>query len=275
MLICNWAFCVRNARISQAPSLRSRRQLKPRLCRTRPITAWRRCTGAWEKQKRPARRSSCSSRSPNRKARKPNVNAARFSSLCIPFARRILRHRLQLLPIRVELMRLVPIQKSTAPPELRWGGEGNFRSIRCDVTLESELQPELNEARVVHRVVYLTKAKCPDVVDRQAELRVVEQVEELRPEVQVHILPRQRELLDDGEVRVHEVWTVDGHARSIPEATDPEVVDRTNEASRVNVLETLMAGRVGITTRDFVRAIKVVPVAAVVKRNSGLIKGVN
>ena len=163
-------------------------------------------------------------------------------------------------------MRLAPIQKSTAPPELRWGGEGNFRSIRCDVTLESELQPELNEARVVHRVVYLTKSRCPDIVDRQAELRVVEQVEELRPEVQAHILPRQRELLDDGEIRVHEVWTVDGHARSIP-----EVADRTDEASRVNVLETLMAGRRGITTRDSVRAIKVVPVAAIVKKNSRLV----
>ena len=198
------------------------------------------------------------------------MNAARFSSLCIRFATRILRDRLQLLLIRVELMRLVPLQNSTAPPELRWGGEGNFRSIRCDVTLEGELQPELNEARVVHRVVHLTKARRPDVVDRQAELCVVEQVEELRPEVQAHILPWQRELLDDGKVRVHEVWTVDGQARSIP-----EVADRTDKASRVNVLEILMAGRRGITTRDFVRAIKVVSVAAVVKKNGRLVYGVD
>jgi len=49
------------------------------------------------------------------------------------------------------------------------GRRGNFRSIRCELALETELSPKLNEARVVHRVVYLTKAKCPDVVDRQAE----------------------------------------------------------------------------------------------------------
>jgi len=47
-------------------------------------------------------------------------------------------------------------------------------------------------------------------------------------------------MLDDGEVRVHEVWTVDGHARSIP-----EVADRSDEASRVNVLETLVAAEEG------------------------------
>src|SRR5882724_93755 len=262
MLICNWAFCVRNARIFQAPSLHSRRQLKPPLCRTRPITAWRRFTGAWDKQTRPARRSSCSSRSPNRKARKPNVNAARFSSLCIRFAIRILRHRLELLLIRVELMRLVPIQKSTAPPELRWGGEGNFRSIRCELALESELQSELNEAGVVHRAVHRSKTRGVDIVDRQAELRVVKQVEELRPEVQAHILPRQSELLDDGKVRIHEVRTVNGHARGMP-----EMVDGFREARFVDVLQFRLIGG-NITTRHLVRAIVVICVAPVVEEHS-------
>ena len=86
--------------------------------------------------------------------------------------------------------------------------------------LERKFQPELNNARIVHGRVHGSKARRIDVVDRQAELGVVPQVEELRPEVQAHILPRQGELLDDGEVRVHEVWTIDGHARSIPEVAD-------------------------------------------------------
>src|SRR6266481_9612741 len=119
--------------------------------------------------------------------------------------------------------------------------------------LERKLQSELNHARIVHRGVYLTKARCTNVIDRQAELRVVEQVEKLRPKVQAHVFPRQCELLDDREVRVHEVRAVDGHARSIP-----EVADRSGEASRVNVLQTLVAGRRGITTRDSVRAIVVI-----------------
>ncbi len=79
-------------------------------------------------------------------------------------------------------MIFVLLQETTAPPELRWGGEGNFRSIRSERALETELQSELNEAGVVHRAVHRSKTLGVDIVDRQAELRVVKQVEELKAE---------------------------------------------------------------------------------------------
>src|SRR6266481_6715455 len=136
--------------------------------------------------------------------------------------------------------------------------------------LERKLQSELNHARIVHRGVYLTKARCTNVIDRQAELRVVEQVEKLRPKVQAHVFPRQCELLDDRKIRIDEVWAVDRHARSIS-----KVADRSGKASRVNVLQTRIVGCIGITAGDSVRAVKVVPVAAAIEGNSRLVAAVD
>jgi hypothetical protein len=112
-------------------------------------------------------------------------------------------------------------------------------------SLERKLQPKLNDSRVVHRGVYRAESRCVDVVHRQAELGVVEQVEELGAEVQAHIFPRQRELFDHGKVRVHEVGAVDGHAGGVAECED----GGRNEAGGVYVLQLTVVSPIDIATR--------------------------
>src|SRR5580698_3538987 len=71
--------------------------------------------------------------------------------------------------------------------------------------LESQLQTELDETWVVYRRVDRAEAEAVDVVEGHAELRMVEKVEEFRPEIQTHIFPRQLELFDHGEIGIHEI----------------------------------------------------------------------
>src|SRR5215469_13519348 len=77
--------------------------------------------------------------------------------------------------------------------------------------LERQLQPELDQPRVVHGVADLPeRGRRAYIVGHagnpgQAELRMVEQVEYLGPEIQPHILPGQREPLDHREVGIHKV----------------------------------------------------------------------
>src|SRR6201981_4140625 len=107
-------------------------------------------------------------------------------------------------------------QKQDRPAEVPVG-----RSIcRCtrlvkNWALERELQPKLHNARVVHCRIHNSKARCVDVADWRAELRVVEWVEELRSEVQTHIFPGQRELFDHGKIRVHKTGPVNGQWRRV------------------------------------------------------------
>lgn len=72
--------------------------------------------------------------------------------------------------------------------------------------LEVEFERELYQSRIVHGRVYRAEADCAYVVDRQAKLCVIEEVEELCAEVQAH-LSWQGKLLDDGEIRIDEVGT--------------------------------------------------------------------
>jgi len=73
------------------------------------------------------------------------------------------------------------------------------------VSSEIELERELNQPRVVYRIVNDAKGGLSiDVLLAAAsrtahiELRMIEQVEELRAELQIHSFPeRKREILDD------------------------------------------------------------------------------
>jgi hypothetical protein len=75
-------------------------------------------------------------------------------------------------------------------------GQVQIQDCRSRTDLEIQLQPKLHQPRIVHRRVHRAEAGCVEIADRLTELRVVKQVEEFRPEMQVHILPRQPELLD-------------------------------------------------------------------------------
>ena len=73
--------------------------------------------------------------------------------------------------------------------------------------LEPQLKGKLDRARVVCRLIngladYAETAGRVDVLlsrtreTRQEEVRVVKQIEELRAEIQSHVLPRERKMLD-------------------------------------------------------------------------------
>src|ERR1035438_8402321 len=79
------------------------------------------------------------------------------------------------------------------------------------LALKRQFESELNHPRIVHRVINHGKRgrievrTGPDTAGR-TELRMVEQVEELRPKIQPHSFPRNK-VLNDREVRVHETRT--------------------------------------------------------------------
>src|ERR1700688_400625 len=137
----------------------------------------------------------------------------------------------------------------------------NYTSVAvASGALKSELQPELQETRIVYSRVGRAEADCVDIANRLTELRVVKQVEKFRPEIQAHILPRQPELLDHGEVRVDKVRTVDGYTAGVAKLT----VCRLGKAGRVYVLYLGLVG-VGVAASHLVWTVEVVAVAAGVK----------
>src|SRR6266849_5859362 len=102
------------------------------------------------------------------------------------------------------------------PRIVQWAGLKDRKALQPGKELEGQLQPELDDARIVDDEGFRTKpATRSDVgiasasINGQTELRVVEEVKELRPEIETHVFPGQLELLDDGEVGVDEVRPVD------------------------------------------------------------------
>jgi hypothetical protein len=58
---------------------------------------------------------------------------------------------------------------------------------------------------------------------------MVEQVKELRSEVQTHVLPGQNKLFDNGKIRVYETGAVNRQSRCVAKVTN-----RLSESTRVN-----------------------------------------
>src|SRR6266852_7529430 len=145
--------------------------------------------------------------------------------------------------------------------------------------LESKLEPKLHDARIVHRRVHRAKPKGSNIVNRRTELGVVEEIEELRPEIQAHAFPRQRELFDHGEVGVDETRTRDRDAIRVPQFPEEHTVNldnrRRNKAGRVDPLVPAVVGRVRVATSNPVWPVKIVPVAAVLEEDSRLVKAVD
>src|SRR5258708_27916663 len=90
--------------------------------------------------------------------------------------------------------------------------------------LERQLETELHETRVVHRGSDRAKRRGVEIRHKKAaggvggrKLRMVEEVEEFRPEIQAHVFPRQGELLDNRKVGIDEVRSRQRRARRISE----------------------------------------------------------
>ena len=71
------------------------------------------------------------------------------------------------------------------------------KPIACPTGLEQEFEGKLNQTWVIHRIVYDAESgRGIQVRSRAAELRMIEQIEELGPQVKPHPFTRQHEMLD-------------------------------------------------------------------------------
>ena len=96
-------------------------------------------------------------------------------------------------------------------------GTGNRLSSAAP---KSELQPELHTPGTVDGGIdFPERAGSIEVAARQSKLRMVEQVEDFRAEIEAGIFPGQRKALDHREVGVDEVRSVNRSAVGISELT--------------------------------------------------------
>src|SRR4029077_189639 len=157
----------------------------------------------------------------------------------------------------------------TEPPAMLWARDAatllgmrprasSRAEVRAHARLERELQSELHESRIVYGRVHRPKPQCADIIDRQTELRMIEQVEKLRSEIQTNVLPRKGELLEDGEIGVNEPGSSDRHARRVAQFA----LRRRNKASRGDRLLRAVVRGIGVAPSNLVRAIEIVSVAA-------------
>src|ERR1700722_6379713 len=156
-------------------------------------------------------------------------------------------------------------RKTTGPRKLPWAGSSRFEVPSKRRGLERQLEPELDEARVVHSRIDRAEAEGIDVVDGHAELRMVEKVEEFRPEVQSHVFPGKGELFDHGEVGVDEIGTYDRDTGRVSELTR----SRCDKAGRINPLKLAVVRGVGTAASDLVRTVEVVAIAAGIEGDAG------
>jgi hypothetical protein len=150
----------------------------------------------------------------------------------------------------------VSARKVAGPPECGGLATSKPRASSQGRGLERKLESELDETGVVHSRVHRAKTQRTNVINWRTELRVIEKVEELRPEIQAHVFPRQREFFDYGEVGIDEIRTVDGNTGSVAKFTQCGL----RKTGFVNVLELGLIG-VGVAAGNLVRTLKSVAVA--------------
>src|SRR5579872_826230 len=84
--------------------------------------------------------------------------------------------------------------------------------VRCGCSSERQFESKLHQPRIVHGVVHHRKCarrsevRTVPITTRSAELRMIEQVEELSPEIYTNPFVR-FEVLDDRKVSVDEIRT--------------------------------------------------------------------
>src|SRR5271165_1629989 len=183
----------------------------------RRTTAWHKSIVRLEKPGKPAKKWRFTSRSHNRERKKTNSNAMRSNSSSTPCEGRALLHLHLPRSLSSSASALLELHSYWPPSEAvrnretkgRPAGGSAFTESRMtshERSLKGELQPKLNQAWVVHGRGNLAElSRGVDVRRWKAKLRMVEQIEEFRPEVQPNVLPRQRKLLDDRKVGIHEV----------------------------------------------------------------------
>ena len=122
--------------------------------------------------------------------------------------------------------------------------------------LETKLNGKLNQARIVDcRCNYTEIGRRVSITPGQSELRVIEQIEELSPEIQIRTLAEcQRDAFDDREIRIDKVGSVDGSAGGISQLS----VGGVDQTLRVKPLAQARAG--GLNAADLVGAVEVVPI---------------
>src|SRR6266446_2623999 len=107
--------------------------------------------------------------------------------------------------------------------------------LSLTTTLERELQPKLNEPRIAERAGHVPEVWRDLDRIRGRKLRVVEDVEELRPELEVHPFPRpEGRSFKDGEVEV--LNTIRPESRVHPRLVSETIVRRSNKAGSVKPL---------------------------------------
>ena len=149
------------------------------------------------------------------------------------------------------------------PPSL--SPQPHIQSRRSLVTLRRvSLSASCTKPRIVHRRIDRSRIQRADIVTGETELCVIEEVEELRAEIQTHLFARQRELLDDGEVGVDEIRPDDRNARRISQLAD----GRRNKAGWIDPLQLAVVRVGGVATGNLVGPIPVVAVAAVLEEGS-------
>src|ERR1700730_11323039 len=142
-----------------------------------------------------------------------------------------------------------------ALPETR--GPRRYKSApQWRSSLERKLEAKLHDAGVVHRRVQGAKTGRTDVAYRAAELRMIEEVEKFRAEIQAHPFSREGELFDDGKVGVHKARAGHRDARRMAQSARYG----RDKTGRVDPLIPAVVGRVRVATRNAIRAVEVVPV---------------
>ena len=124
------------------------------------------------------------------------------------------------------------------------------------LALKTQLKGKLNQTRIVYRGCdYPEISGRVSIIPGQSKLRMIEQIEELSPEIQIRTLTKgQRYAFDDREIRIDKVGSVDGCARSTPKFARSGV----GEALRVKPL--IQSGAGGLGATGLVRTVQVVSV---------------
>src|SRR5512135_554196 len=139
------------------------------------------------------------------------------------------------------------------------------------LTLEHQLEGKLDHARVVYRLIDHGKSSRlayilhPAPAAAQEELRMIEDIEELRSEVQVHPFA-EREMLDKGQVGIYESRSGDRRAGRISQFARRRRHERAGiepGGKRVHLCRTYAAGVGGHVTRLIGIAHHIRPVEAI------------
>ena len=113
----------------------------------------------------------------------------------------------------------------------------------------------MHQARIVHGRIHGTEPKSADIVNRQTKLCVIEEVEELRTEVQAQSLPGSANCFMTEKSVLTKSGPMAGRRDCIPQLADR----RRNKAGRVDPLELAVVGVAGVAISNLVGRFQLLP----------------